>query len=35
MTNNDEDLLLANYQKHKKNMLDGIKKKRNYPLTHT
>ncbi len=27
MTSNDEDLLPANYQKHKKNMLDGIKKK--------
>lgn len=31
MTNNDEDLLPANYQKHKKDMLDGIKKK--YGLT--
>ena len=31
MTSNDEDLLPANYQKHKKNMLDGIKKK--YGLT--
>lgn len=28
---NDEDLLPENYQKHKKNMLDGIKKK--YGLT--
>ena len=27
MTSNDEDLLLENYQKHKKNMLDDIKKK--------
>lgn len=31
MTSDDEDLLPANYQKHKKNMLDGIKKK--YGLT--
>lgn len=31
MTSNDEDLLPENYQKHKKNMLDGIKKK--YGLT--
>lgn len=31
MTSNDEDLLPENYQKHKKNMLDGIKKK--YSLT--
>lgn len=31
MTSNDEDLLPANYQKHKKNMVDGIKKK--YSLT--
>ena len=31
MTKNDEDLLPENYQKHKKNMLDGIKKK--YGLT--
>ena len=31
MTRNDEDLLPENYQKHKKNMLDGIKKK--YGLT--
>lgn len=31
MTSNDEDLLPENYQKHKKNMLDGIKKK--YDLT--
>ena len=31
MTSNDEDLLPANYQEHKKNMLDGIKKK--YGLT--
>ena len=34
MTSNDEDLLPANYQKHKKNMVDGIKEKRNYPLKH-
>ena len=25
MTNNDEDLLPANYQKHKKDMLDALK----------
>lgn len=31
MTSNDEDLLPENYQKHKKNMLDSIKKK--YGLT--
>ena len=31
MSNNDEDLLPGNYQKHKKNMLDSIKKK--YDLT--
>ena len=31
MTSNDEDLLPENYQKHKKNMLDSIKKK--YDLT--
>ena len=31
MSNNDEDLLPINYQKHKKNMLDSIKKK--YGLT--
>lgn len=31
MTSNDEDLLPANYQKHKKNMLNSIKKK--YGLT--
>lgn len=31
MTSNDEDLLPINYQKHKKNILDGIKKK--YGLT--
>ena len=31
MTRNDEDLLPENYQKHKKNILDGIKKK--YDLT--
>lgn len=31
MTSNDKDLLPENYQKHKKNMLDGIKKK--YGLT--
>lgn len=29
MTRDDEDLLPANYQKHKKNMVDGIKKKYN------
>lgn len=29
MTSDDEDLLPANYQKHKKNMVDGIKKKYN------
>lgn len=27
MTSNDEGLLPENYQKHKKNMLDSIKKK--------
>ena len=27
MTSNDEGLLPENYQKHKKNMLDDIKKK--------
>lgn len=31
MANNDKDFLSENYQKHKKNMLDGIKKK--YSLT--
>ena len=31
MTSNDEDLLPENYQKHKKNMLNSIKKK--YDLT--
>lgn len=31
MTSNDEGLLPENYQKHKKNMLDSIKKK--YGLT--
>ena len=31
MANNDKDFLSGNYQKHKKNMLDGIKKK--YGLT--
>lgn len=31
MTSNDEDLLPINYQKHKKNILDDIKKK--YGLT--
>ena len=31
MTSNDENLLPENYQKHKKNMLDSIKKK--YGLT--
>lgn len=31
MANNDKDFLSENYQKHKKNMLDGIKKK--YGLT--
>ena len=31
MTSNDEDLLPINYQKHKKNILDSIKKK--YGLT--
>ena len=31
MTSNDEGLLPENYQKHKKNMLDSIKKK--YDLT--
>ena len=31
MTSNDENLLPTNYQKHKKNILDGIKKK--YGLT--
>ena len=31
MTSNDEDLLPENYQKHKKNILDCIKKK--YGLT--
>lgn len=29
MTSNDEDLLPVNYQKHKKNMVDGIKNKYN------
>ena len=33
MSNNDEDLLPGNYQKYKKSMLDGVKKKRNYLLT--
>ena len=27
MANNDKDFLSENYQKHKKNMVDGIKKK--------
>lgn len=31
MTNDEENLLPINYQKHKKNILDGIKKK--YGLT--
>lgn len=31
MANNDKDFLSENYQKHKKNMVDGIKKK--YGLT--
>jgi len=31
MVNNDKDFLSENYQKHKKNMVDGIKKK--YGLT--
>ena len=31
MKNNEEDFLSENYQKHKKNMLDSIKKK--YGLT--
>ena len=31
MTNDEENLLPINYQKHKKNILDGIKKK--YDLT--
>lgn len=31
MARNDEDFILEDYQKHKKNMLDGIKKK--YSLT--